>query len=58
MVVVEGTQSKGIKIKWMDGVLVEIRMEREHHELMQGMNYLKGQAEEVTRQLDSNQYKI
>lgn len=58
MVVVDAAQSEGVRIKWMDRVLGEFRTERENHELVQGVNYLKRQAEEVRRQLDSIQYKI
>lgn len=58
VVVVEGAESGGVRINWLDEVLGDNHREREHHEFMQGMNYLKGQAEELRRQLDSTQDKM
>lgn len=51
-VVVEGAMSTIVKIDWLDEILGEILREREHHELMQDIDNLKGQIEEVRRQLD------
>lgn len=48
---VERVENTDVRIDWLDVVLLETCREREHSKLVQGMNDLKGQAQEMRKHL-------
>lgn len=51
-------ESLGIRVDWLDWTLRKIHKAREHCQLIQNVNLLKGQVEELRKQLDSIKHLI
>lgn len=56
--VLEGVESTGIEIDWLERSMWEIHRVREYHELVQNVNTLRVQAGEMGKQMDCIEYLI